>query len=444
MYKSKRPSLSLLFPAAQEEEEEGGGEKEEGESREDDDEASRGKSSSVDLRYSDKNLGISIGKDYLHVHAKAKAKRWGDCDDYYYDRTTPDSAGAKDDDMSDICQSMSVNDISERDEVDNSISVRKYKEIVRVRDLGIGTGGVVYLGKSEEWGTVAVKRVKTGGEHMLLREISLLSRLSCPCLVKFHSAYYVSPSINIVLEYMDMGSLQDFIPLLHRDAATEGKDGRRALAGCRSGVIHQVLYGLSYLHWYKLIHRDIKPSNILISRSGSVKLADFGLVGGRGFKSYYSNDNEEEGSMDKTCSSDVMQMTVQDSYNMQKTYIGTSCYMSPERLSNSKYGVGCDVWSAGVCFLEMLTGGRVFTGDDGGVIGICVTLEEWNGSDIKDVLPSRRAKEYAEAIDRLGEKGEIEIIKLCMIKGERQRIKSCVAVESPWFQEMGIGGVEGR
>ena len=44
-------------------------------------------------------------------------------------------------------------------------------------------------------------------------------------------------------------------------------------------LITKVLRGLDYLHARRIIHRDIKPSNILLTRSGVVKLCDFGVSG---------------------------------------------------------------------------------------------------------------------------------------------------------------------
>jgi serine/threonine protein kinase len=72
--------------------------------------------------------------------------------------------------------------------------------------------------------------------------------------------------VNLVMEYMDGGSLDDLV-----------KNG-----GCQDEVVladisRQALTGLAFLHANHSVHSDIKPANILCSSSGVVKIADFGI-----------------------------------------------------------------------------------------------------------------------------------------------------------------------
>ena len=96
--------------------------------------------------------------------------------------------------------------------------------------------------------------------------------------------------------------------------------------------------GLVYLHKIKkIIHRDIKPSNILLSKTGEVKIADFGV-----------------------CSKQL-----DSSLENKVSWVGTFMYMSvhsfplyvqPERLAGRGYCFNSDVWSLGLMLMECSLG----------------------------------------------------------------------------------------
>uniref|UniRef100_A0A8C0E1A6 calcium/calmodulin-dependent protein kinase n=1 Tax=Balaenoptera musculus TaxID=9771 RepID=A0A8C0E1A6_BALMU len=92
--------------------------------------------------------------------------------------------------------------------------------------------------------------------------------------------------------------------------------------------LRDIILGLEYLHYQKIIHRDIKPSNLLLGDDGHVKIADFGV------------SNQFEGN-DARLSSTA----------------GTPAFMAPEAISESGQsfsGKALDVWATGVtlyCFV---------------------------------------------------------------------------------------------
>lgn len=118
------------------------------------------------------------------------------------------------------------------------------------------------------------------------------------------------------MEFCEGGSLDSIYREIKR---LGGRAGEKVLGKVAEGVLN----GLTYLHGKKIIHRDIKPSNILLCRNGMVKLCDFGVSGEFGTK------------------------------GDANTFIGTSYYMAPERITGQSYTITSDVWSTGVTLLEV-------------------------------------------------------------------------------------------
>lgn len=195
--------------------------------------------------------------------------------------------------------------------------------MVRHRTTGRIYAMKVIYGNHEE----AVRR-------QICREIEILRTADNPYVVRCHGMYDQAGEIQILLEYMDGGSLDG-----HRISS------ERFLAD----VARQVLSGLAYLHRQKIVHRDIKPSNLLINGSRQVKIADFGV--GR-----------------------ILAQTM-DPCNSS---VGTIAYMSPERintdLNHGIYnGYAGDIWSFGLSILEFYLGRFAF-GDNLGRQGDWASL----------------------------------------------------------------------
>uniref|UniRef100_A0A0N5CG47 calcium/calmodulin-dependent protein kinase n=1 Tax=Strongyloides papillosus TaxID=174720 RepID=A0A0N5CG47_STREA len=103
--------------------------------------------------------------------------------------------------------------------------------------------------------------------QLVQREIAILKKLSHPNIVKLVEALDDPEDkfIYIIFELVEKGSIIEIPtdkPLSEEDAWKYFRD---------------TLSGLEYLHYQKIVHRDIKPSNLLLSETGQVKIADFGV-----------------------------------------------------------------------------------------------------------------------------------------------------------------------
>ena len=102
-------------------------------------------------------------------------------------------------------------------------------------------------------------------------------------------------------------------------------------------VSGRILDGLVYLHRErKQIHRDVKPSNILLNSRGEVKICDFG-----------------------------MSTQLQNTLDPANTWVGSTTYMSPERISGLQYIWNSDIWSLGISLVEIATGKFPYQQDHG-------------------------------------------------------------------------------
>ncbi|KAJ3967208.1 kinase-like domain-containing protein [Lentinula raphanica] len=184
----------------------------------------------------------------------------------------------------------------------------------------MGNGGSVMKVQHLPSGVIMAKKIvlidaKPSVRKQILRELHIMHACSSPFIVSSFGAYLSEPNICICMEFMDKGSFDSIY---------------KTIGPIPIGIVRQlakmVLGGLVYLYEQMgVLHRDIKPSNILLNSEGEVKLCDFGVSG------------ELENSV-------------------AKTFVGTSVYMSPERIQGSDYSVKSDVWSLGITLIELAHG----------------------------------------------------------------------------------------
>ncbi|MFC4602166.1 Stk1 family PASTA domain-containing Ser/Thr kinase [Rhodococcus kronopolitis] len=155
-------------------------------------------------------------------------------------------------------------------------------------------------------------------------EARAVARLSHPGLVAVYDQGVDGEHAFLVMELVAGGTLRELL----RERGPMPPHAAAAVTG-------PVLDGLAVAHRAGLVHRDIKPENILISDSGEVKIADFGLV-------------RAVAGSNATSSSVIL---------------GTAAYLSPEQVTSGNADARSDVYATGVLLFEMLTGQTPFTGD---------------------------------------------------------------------------------
>jgi hypothetical protein len=137
-----------------------------------------------------------------------------------------------------------------------------------VKKLGQGGFGVVWLVKEIGTGRPAVAKVPHSSKmnSRILRSAAILKRLvHHPNIVHLIEIARDSGKLILIQEYVDGSTLQQLL-----------EDG----IGSRDKETYflQLLSAIAFAHRHRILHRDIKPENILISKTGQLKLLDFGIA----------------------------------------------------------------------------------------------------------------------------------------------------------------------
>ena len=206
-----------------------------------------------------------------------------------------------------------------------------------IEEIGSGALSTVYKASQEPLGrTVAIKALKSTiatsspFAALLEREGKVLGELAHPNVIALYDFVKSDAELYLVLEYVDGKSLAEL---------TARK--RRFSPDTVAAIGLLVARGLDHVHGRGFVHRDVKPANILLTKSGELKLVDFGIAQGERFEEI------EEAPTSTGAAA-----------------FGTPAYMSPEQILGEFVDARSDLFSLGVVLYEMLAGVRPFDGDD--------------------------------------------------------------------------------
>ncbi|MDF3064407.1 MAG: serine/threonine protein kinase [Polyangiaceae bacterium] len=214
--------------------------------------------------------------------------------------------------------------------------------------IPIGEGGMgrVWVARERETGAFArYVAIKTAlAEYSsnqkfwtaLVDEAHIASSLRHPNVCVIHAVETEGTVVYLVMDWSDAGSLREVL---------DGAEGERIAPSVAARIIASVCAGLHAAHELKdehgaalgVVHRDVSPQNILLSTSGQVKVADFGVAKARGQLQEATRTGELKGKLS---------------------------YMAPEQVTLKAFDRRADIFALGCVLYEATLGKRPFHGND--------------------------------------------------------------------------------
>lgn len=215
------------------------------------------------------------------------------------------------------------------------VNIEKVGQYKIEQPLGVGAYGTVLRAQDTVLDrTVALKTLKLDGENLKgnlesLEEAQILAKLNHPNIVTLYEMFHFGGQTYLAMEYVEGTSLKD---QLNNEPMPLDKVVDLAI---------QIADALKYAHSLGVVHADVKPGNIMIDKTGSPLLVDFGL-------SVLTAHAQDHATF---TGDDIASEAIK----------GTLAYIAPEVISGAAAGKKSDIFSFGAVLYEMLAGKRAFS-----------------------------------------------------------------------------------
>ena len=312
----------------------------------------------------------------------------------------------------------------------------------KLHKIGFGTYGSIYLAihRTTPSCLYALKKFKFPNEDKVeyglprsaIREIRILKELSHENIVDCFGVLVSSGND----QNKHKGSIYMVLGFVEHDLVGILELWKRKLTFSEvKSISIQLLRAIDHCHLRGIVHRDLKCANILISRTGIVKLADFGLA--------------REFSADPSLATDLPQ----DPLHMTNKVI-TVWYRPPELLLGATtYGPEIDLWSTGALIAELLLQRPLFGADkELGVFGLIIEelgtpvgtraesvlkpLPFWR--DFLSAIPGMSSQKECKAESALVQsvsRNAWDLVGRMLTYDPAQRISAAAAIEHEFFRE---------
>mmetsp|Transcript_4025 Transcript_4025/g.6689 ORF Transcript_4025/g.6689 Transcript_4025/m.6689 type:complete len:474 (+) Transcript_4025:50-1471(+) len=272
--------------------------------------------------------------------------------------------------------------------IQNALSKHHYNFLKKVGEGSFGAAILCQHDSEKERETKAIvkmidiSRASKQEKDDALKESKVLASLKHPYIVRYRESFHEDGWLCIVMDYCEGGDLAGKIKSARSSSKIFPQDQ----------VVRwftQAILALKYIHDLHILHRDLKSGNFFLSKSGNIKMGDFGIA-------------------------KVLECTAA----CAQTQIGTPYYLSPEICQGKNYAWSSDIWSMGCILYEM-----------------CARKVPFDAPDLKSLI-HRITKEQAPEIPSDYGVGVRNLGKELLDRDPNKRPPAAEILKRPVIQEM--------